>query len=97
LKLVGRKSNRDGRGARVEATAGDLRQFVEAISHSGYLSQCDPRPHLGLGQRTQVDRLTIRWPSGIVQTLENVKADQILTVTEPSETASAVPSTTESH
>jgi hypothetical protein len=63
--------------------AGDLHEVIEAVSQSGYLSQCDPRPHFGLGPRTEVDQLTIYWPSGTVQTLEHVKADQILTVTEP--------------
>ena len=87
LKLLGTKSNRDGFGARIEAVAGDLRQVIEAVSQSGYLSQCDPRPHFGLGPRTEVDKLIITWPSGIVQTLEHVKADQILTVTEPPEAA----------
>jgi hypothetical protein len=87
LKLIGTKSNRDGYGARIEAVAGDLKQVIESVSHSGYLSQCDPRPHLGLGQRSVADKLTITWPSGVVQVLENVKADQILTVTEPSELA----------
>jgi hypothetical protein len=83
LKLVGSRSNRDGFGARIEAVAGDLKQTIESVSESGYLSQGDPRPHLGLGQRTEVDRLTIHWPSGTVQVLEHVKADQFLTVTEP--------------
>jgi len=61
------------------------------VPQSGYLSQNDPRPHFGLGAHTEVDTLTIRWPSGAVQTLEHVKADQILTITEPGErkTASA--------
>jgi len=85
LKLVGTRSNRDGYGARLEAVAGSRRQIIEAVSQSGYLSQCDPRPHFGLGPHAVVDKLTIYWPSGIVQTLENVKADQILTVTEPAE------------
>jgi hypothetical protein len=83
LKLVGTKSNRDGFGARIEAIAGDLHQVVENVPQSGYLSQNDPRPHFGLGQHNEVDALTIRWPSGTVQTLEHVKADQILSVTEP--------------
>jgi hypothetical protein len=87
LKLVGTKSNRDGYGARLEVVAGDLHQYGEAVSENGYLSQGDPRPHFGLGPRTELDKLTITWPSGIVQTLEHVKADQILTVTEPSEAA----------
>ncbi len=83
LKLVGTRSNRDGFGARIEAVAGDLKQTIESVSESGYLSQGDPRPHFGLGPRTEVDKLTVRWPSGTVQILEHVKADQFLTVTEP--------------
>lgn len=85
IRLVGTKSNRDGFGARLEAVAGDLHQMVENVPQSGYLSQNDPRPHFGLGSHTEVDVLTIRWPSGTVQTLQHVKADQILTVTEPGE------------
>jgi len=85
LKLIGTASNRDGFGARVEATAGDLHQVVENVPQAGYLSQNDPRPHLGLGLHAEVDVLTIRWPSGTVQTLEHVKTDQILTVKEPAE------------
>jgi enediyne biosynthesis protein E4 len=89
LKLTGTKSNRDGFGARIEAVAGDLHQMVENYPQSGYLSQNDPRPHFGLGSHTEVDLLTIRWPSGTVQTLQHVKADQILHVTEPREGESA--------
>ncbi len=85
VRLIGTKSNRDGFGARIEAVAGDLRQIVENAPQNGYLSQNDPRPHFGLGAHTEVERLMIRWPSGVVQTLEHVKADQILTVTEPGE------------
>ena len=85
LKLTGTKSNRDGFGARIEAVAGELHQMVENCPQSGYLSQNDPRPHFGLGFHTEVDLLTIRWPSGTVQTLQHVKADQILQVTEPRE------------
>jgi hypothetical protein len=87
IKLVGTKSNRDGFGTRLEAIAGELHQYVEAVSENGYLSQGDPRPHFGLGQHTEVDKLIIRWPSGINQVLEHVKADQILTVKEPTEGA----------
>ncbi|HET7841349.1 MAG TPA: CRTAC1 family protein [Terriglobia bacterium] len=82
VKLVGTRSNRDGYGASLEAVAGNLRQYVQAVSGTGYLSQNDPRPHFGLGNRAEVDKLTIHWPSGATQTLEHVKADQILTVTE---------------
>jgi hypothetical protein len=93
VKLVGTRSNRDGYGARLEAQAGDLRQYVEAVSESGYLSQNDPRPHFGLGQHAEVDKLIIHWPSGIEQTLEHIKADQILTVKEPASSADPARST----
>ena len=89
VRLVGTRSNRDGFGASLEAVAGDLHQYVQAISGSGYLSQNDPRPHFGLGQNNEVERLIVRWPSGTVQTLEHVKADQILTITEPAGTKTA--------
>ena len=85
LKLVGTKSNRDGYGARIEAAAGDLKQIVDNEPSAGYLSQNDPRPHFGLGNHREVDTLTVKWPSGVVQTLEHVAADQILLITEPGE------------
>jgi len=85
LKLVGRSSNRDGFGARIALTAGELHEVVESVPQSGYLSQNDPRPHFGLGSHAEVDELRIRWPSGTVQTLRGVKADQIVAVTEPGE------------
>ncbi len=87
VKLIGTRSNRDGYGARLELEAGGLRQVVHAVSESGYLCQSDPRPHFGLGTAAEADRLTIRWPSGTVQTLEHIKADQILSVTEPAQAA----------
>jgi hypothetical protein len=83
LKLVGTRSNRDGFSASLEAVAGDSHQYIQAVSENGYLSQGDPRPHFGLGQHAEVDRLIIHWPSGTEQVLEHVKADQILTVQEP--------------
>jgi len=85
IKLVGTRSNRDGFGARIEATAGNLRQIVENNPASGYLSQHDPRPHFGLGIYKEVDLLVVRWPSGVEQTIEHIAADQILTITEPGE------------
>jgi hypothetical protein len=82
IRLVGRKSNRDGIGARVEALVGSRRQTHERVAGSGYLSQDDPRLHFGLGPAAKVDRLTVTWPSGAVQVLENVAADRIVTITE---------------
>jgi hypothetical protein len=83
LKLVGTTSNRDGIGARIEINSGGIKQTTQKKSASGYLSQNDPRLHFGLAKNEMVDRIEIIWPSGKKQVLENVKANQILTVTEP--------------
>ena len=83
LDLDGTKSNRDGVGASIRLVTGDDVQISQKKSTSGYLSQSDPRVHFGLGQYDEVDRIEVRWPSGELQVLENVKANQILTVKEP--------------
>ena len=85
LKLVGTKSNRDGIGARVEVMAGSKRWTAERVAGSGYLSQDDGRLHFGLGAAVSIDKLIIRWPSGIVQTLAAQPVDRVLTVQEPGE------------
>jgi hypothetical protein len=82
VKLTGRKSNRDGMGARLELTAGGRHQIAQRVGGCGYLSQDDGRVHFGLGAAGTVDELKITWPSGIVQVLRNVKPDQILSVEE---------------
>jgi hypothetical protein len=82
VRLVGKKSNRDGIGAALELLAGGQRQFSQRVAGSSYLSQDDPRTHFGLGTAASVERLTIRWPSGIVQNLQDVPVDRILTVEE---------------
>ena len=84
LKLIGTRSNRDAIGARVKVTAGDLTQIQEVRSGSSYLSQNDMRLHFGLGKHRQVDRVEIRWPSGLQEQLEGVKANQTLTLVEGS-------------
>jgi hypothetical protein len=82
VKLVGHKSNRDGIGAQVEVVAGGRHQQRERTGSSGYLSQDDGRVHFGLGTASRIDKLIVTWPSGTVQTLTHVAADQILTVEE---------------
>jgi hypothetical protein len=82
VKLVGTKSNRDGIGARVKVVAGDLTQVDEVFSGGSYLSQNDLRLHFGFGQRTKVDLVEVRWPSGVVEKLTNVNVNKILTIKE---------------
>jgi hypothetical protein len=84
LKLVGHKSNRDAIGAEIKLVAEKSQQFATVTTASSYLSSSDKRVHFGLGLETIAKKVEIRWPSGIVQTLENVRGDQILQVDEPS-------------
>jgi hypothetical protein len=83
LHLTGHKSNRDGIGAVVKLTTAQGPQWVTATTASGYLSSSDPRVHFGLGVSAVADSIEIRWPSGIVQTLTNVKGDRQIQVDEP--------------
>lgn len=83
LNLIGQSSNRDGVGSRIKIIAGGKVQTAQKKSTTGYLSQNDSRVHFGLAKNDVVDRLEIKWPSGKFQVLENLKANQILTVKEP--------------
>jgi hypothetical protein len=83
LRLVGHKSNRDGIGAVVKLVTNQGSQWVTATTAGSYLSSSDPRVHFGLGTSTVAESIEIRWPSGIVQTLANVKGDREVVVDEP--------------
>jgi hypothetical protein len=82
VKLEGTRSNRDGIGAKVELVANGVTQYAQRVAGSSYLGQDDWRLHFGLGAATKADKITVIWPSGIRQTVENVKADQIFTIRE---------------
>jgi hypothetical protein len=82
LNLIGVKSNRDGLGTKVKITAALGAQYNQATTAVGLNSSSDKRVHFGLGAATVIDRIELAWPSGIRQVLTNVKADQILSVTE---------------
>ncbi len=83
IHLRGVRSNRDAIGARVRLFAGGAVQTRYVVSASGYLSQSDHRVHFGLGAEGEAEKIDIRWPDGKVQTLKNVKANQVLTLDEP--------------
>jgi enediyne biosynthesis protein E4 len=78
LSLRGARSNRDGLGARVRVNG----QSQYATSAGSYLSASDKRVHFGLGAATRAN-VEITWPSGVVQNMDNVPADQFLNVVEP--------------
>jgi hypothetical protein len=83
---VGTKSNRDGIGARIKVvSASGLTQYFTVNTAVGYLSASDKRVLAGLGKDSTARVIEIRWPSGIVQKFENVKARQYLKAVEPNQ------------
>jgi hypothetical protein len=82
VNLVGVVSNRSAIGARVRAVASGLSQIREISGGSGYCSQNSLTAEFGLGSRTSVDTLEIRWPSGTIQKLTGIPVDTLLVITE---------------
>jgi hypothetical protein len=87
IDLEGVVSNRDGIGSRVEVAVGSILQIREQTGGMHRITQNHQRLHFGLAKHSRVDQITVKWPSGIVQHLDNVKANQILRITEPPRTA----------
>jgi hypothetical protein len=85
LELVGGKSGRDAIGAKVKVTTATGRVLHSHLSvSSGFMSSSERKVHFGLGGDSAARSVEIRWPSGKTQTLEDVKADRVLRVEEPS-------------
>lgn len=82
IKLIGTRSNRTALGARVVVSAREYQQAQAVLSQSSYYSHNDLRLHFGLGVRNQADRVTVYWPSGQVDNVSGVNANQITTIRE---------------
>jgi hypothetical protein len=82
VELRGTNSNRDGVGAVVVIEAGGEKQMRLVTEGSGYASQNSTRIYFGLGYETQAETMTVRWPSGLVEKFENVKAKQLVRISE---------------
>jgi len=83
IKLVGKQSNRNGFGASVEVKAGDNVYTQVANGKSGYMSQSHLPLYFGLGDATQVDSISVSWPSGAAQTIDGpLDVNQIVEVAE---------------
>jgi hypothetical protein len=88
VRTIGTKSNRSGIGARLRCVthpAGETKahaQIDEVRSGGGYFSQNDLRVHFGIGKAEKVDLLEIRWPSGLIEKVENIKPNQVIYVKE---------------
>ena len=89
VRLIGVKSNRDGNGARITLRSGESRQMREVTNGASF--GCLPlEQHFGLGKAARVDALEVRWPSGLVQRVENPPVNQTICVTERREGWSGV-------
>ena len=84
IRLTGRKSNRDAIGARLNYQAGDLKRSRMKVGGGSFLSSHDPRVVLGIGKRTKIDWLEVKWPapSGKVEKFTDLPIDKYLTIIE---------------
>jgi tetratricopeptide (TPR) repeat protein len=82
VELTGTNCNRDAIGTRVKVVCGKLSQIRELDGGNGDHSQCPYRLHFGLAQHQQIDLIEIRWPTGYVEQKRNIRANQILRLTE---------------
>jgi enediyne biosynthesis protein E4 len=84
IQTEGTKSNRDGIGTVIKLTGqSGLVQFNQVTTAVGYASSSDKRVHFGLGSDTMIREIELRWPSGKIQTLRNIRCNQSLKVREP--------------
>jgi enediyne biosynthesis protein E4 len=81
--LEGVKSNREGIGARLKLTTKTGVQYNHMTTSVGYASSSDSPVHFGLGADDHAESLEVVWPSGIIQTVTNLKGDQVVRVKEP--------------
>jgi hypothetical protein len=82
VKLEGKKSNRNGIGAKVEVDSGGMRQMYRVRSGSGFMSTLELIVTIGLGQNKKVDALKITWPSGQVDNYADVAPNSLLIASE---------------
>ena len=82
IRLVGTQSNRAAIGALVTVTVAGIRQARAVVSQASYYSHDDLRLHFGLGGATAAERVEIRWPSGVTQTLTSLPGGKLNTITE---------------
>ncbi len=89
IKLNGTDGNRTGIGAELTIETASGKQVRQLFTERGIVASEPALVHFGLGDDTTIKKLTIRWPRGQVQVLENLPADQLLTIAEPALPADA--------
>jgi tetratricopeptide (TPR) repeat protein len=83
FRLIGHKSNRDGIGARLHLTSRSGEQWNTVTTSVGYACSSDRIVHFGLGKDTRATSVEIRWPSGVVQKLQELPANRLQIIEEP--------------
>jgi hypothetical protein len=84
VQLQGSTSNRDAIGSTITLVAGDNRQTEVVLSQESYVSHNDRRIHFGLGQAAKVDRISVRWPSGVTEVFPGCESNLLATLIEGS-------------
>jgi hypothetical protein len=84
VQLIGRKANVDAIGAKITYRSGDFQRSRSIVGGGSYASARDPRVVLGIGQRTKLDWLEVKWPqpSGKIERLTNLPLDRYVTIVE---------------
>jgi hypothetical protein len=82
VRTLGVTSNRDGVGARITINAGGVQQVREIRTGSGLYGQNDLRATFGVGPQSRIDVLEVRWPSGVVDRIQEIQTNRIVTVQE---------------
>ncbi|HKA18957.1 MAG TPA: CRTAC1 family protein [Blastocatellia bacterium] len=82
IKTIGSKRNREALGAQVTVKADDLVQVKEVYSGGSYISQNDTRLHFGLGKKTKIDLIEVRWPAGKTEAFRDVPVNQFVVIQE---------------
>jgi hypothetical protein len=84
LQLIGKKANRDAVGALITYQSGDLKRQIMKVGGGSYLASHDPRVVLGLGQRSRVDWVDVKWPlpSGLTERFKDLSIDRYITIEE---------------
>jgi opacity protein-like surface antigen len=82
--LKGAGKNTEAVGSKVTLYAGGKTFYLEQMPMRGFESTVDPRLNFGLGEISMVDKVVIEWPYGTVTTMDSVKVDQTVKLTESS-------------
>ncbi|MDG1278975.1 MAG: VCBS repeat-containing protein [Algoriphagus sp.] len=80
LQLEGKGANTAGIGAQIQVIAGGELFYTEQIPNRGFQSSVDPKLTIGLGNKSQIEKIKVLWPDGKLTLLENIPADQLLTL-----------------